>query len=113
MPTAPALAPTPTSSPQVKKSCHDAVMKVDSPVPTSSTERHSRMVRRSPNVSISPVMNGPVRPSSRMFSEIAAEIVPTLQPNARSSGTIITPGAARTPTAPSVMVKATISAIHA
>ena len=48
-----------------------------------------------------------------MFSEIAAEIVPALQPKARSSGTMMTPGAARTPTAPSVMVKATISAIHA
>ena len=48
-----------------------------------------------------------------MFSEIAAEIVLTFQPNARSSGTMMTPGAARTPTAPSVTVKATASAIQA
>ncbi len=113
MPTAPALAPTPTITPQVANSCHGAVMNVERPVPTSRSDRHDSTVRRSPSVSIRPVMNGPVMPSSRMLSEIAAEIVPTLQPNACSSGTMITPGAARTPTAPSVMVKATVSATHA
>ena len=84
MPTAPALAPTPTIRPQVANSCHGAVMNVERPVPSSRSDRHSSTVRRSPSVSIRPVMNGPVMPSSRMLSEIAAEIVPTLQPNACS-----------------------------
>lgn len=88
-------------------------MNVDNPVPASSAKRHSIMVRFSPSVSISPVMNGPVSPSSRMLSEIAAEIVPALHPNARSSGTIITLGPERTPIAPRVKVKATNSAIQA
>ena len=45
-----------------------------------------------------PVRKGPVNPSRMMLIDTAAEIVPTLHPNARSSGRIITPGAARTPT---------------
>ena len=51
-----------------------------------------------PKVWISAVAKGPTRPNSRMFSEMAPEIVVLLQPKACSSGTISTPGAARTPT---------------
>ena len=68
------------------------------PAPSSSSTSEASTVRRSPIVCISAAANGPIRPPSRMFSEIAPEIVAALQPNACSSGTISTPGAARTPT---------------
>ena len=48
-----------------------------------------------------------------MLSEIAPEIVPTPQPKARSSGTIMTPGAARTPTPARVAVNITASTTQA
>ena len=112
-PTAPAPAPTPIISPQVRYNCHGVVMKQDARLPASSTSIASRIVRFRPMVSTSPVRNGPVRPISRMFSDTAPEMVPTLQPNARCNGTIITPGADRTPTTASIMVKVTASATQA
>ncbi len=107
MPTAPAPDPMPTISPQVRNNCHGAVMKVDSPVPVISSARHSRMVRFRPMICISPVRNGPVAPSRMMLSDTAPEIVLTSQPKACCSGTIITPGAARTPTPASMAVNIT------
>lgn len=63
--------------------------------------------------SMSPVRNGPVAPSRMMLSEIAPETVATSQPNARWSGTIMTPGAARTPTPARVAENITASTIQA
>ena len=88
-------------------------MKLDAPVPATSTSIASRIVRFRPMLSISPVRNGPVKPISRMLSDTAPEIMPTFQPNARCKGTIITPGAARTPTTASVMLKVTASTTQA
>ena len=88
-------------------------MNADAPLPATSTSIASRIVRFIPMLSISPVRNGPVRPMSRMLSDTAPEIVLTFQPNARCNGTIITPGAARTPTTANVMVKVTASATQA
>ena len=48
-----------------------------------------------------------------MFSEIAPEIVAAFQPNACSSGTISTPGAARTPTVARMTVNITATTIQA
>ena len=48
-----------------------------------------------------------------MLMEIAAEIVLTSQPNARRSGPIITPGAARTLTPASIETKTTASTTQA
>jgi hypothetical protein len=62
---------------------------------------------------MSPVMNGPVAPISTMFKETAPAMVDTSQPNARWSGTIITPGAARTATPASIPQNMTAKASHA
>ena len=113
MPTAPAPEPIPTINPQVRKSCQDAVMRLDSPVPAISNARHNRIVRFRPMTCISPVMKGPVAPSRMMLSEMAPEMVLMSQPNACCSGTIITPGAARTPTPASVEVNTTASTTQA
>jgi hypothetical protein len=113
MPIAPAPEPMPTISPQVRYNCQGAVMKFDSPVPAISITMHPRMVRFRPTTSMSPVRNGPVAPSRMMLSETAPEIVATSQPNARCNGTIMTPGAARTPTPASVAENITVSTIQA
>ena len=113
MPTAPAPAPMPTISPQVRKSCQGALMKVESPVPVPRIARHRSIVRFSPKTCIRPVRNGPVMPSRMMLREIAPEMVLTSQPNACCSGTIITPGAARTPTPASMAVNTTTSTTQA
>ncbi len=62
---------------------------------------------------ISPVMNGPVAPIRMMLSDTAPEIVETSQPKACCSGTIITPGAARTATPASMPQNITANAIQA
>ena len=64
---------------------------------TVNTAKAISTVRRIPMLCISAAANGPIRPNRKMLMEIAAEIVAGLQPNARSSGTINTEGAARTP----------------
>ena len=88
-------------------------MKFDRPVPAISIAMHARIVRLRPMTSINPVRNGPVAPSRMMLSETAPDIVATSQPNARCSGTIITPGAARTPTPARVAENITARAIQA
>jgi hypothetical protein len=70
-------------------------------------------VRFRPITSISPVSKGSRGGGKMMLSEIAAEIVATSQPKARSSGTIITPGAARTPTPANVAANTTASTTQA
>ena len=113
MPIAPAPEPIPTISPQVRNICQGAVIKFDSPVPAISIAMHANIVRFRPMTSMSPVRNGPVAPSRVMLSEIAPETVATSQPNARWSGTIMTPGAARTPTPARVAENITASTIQA
>ena len=50
------------------------------------------ITRRTPNRFMNAAANGPKRPNSRMRRAKAEEICALLQPNSRSSGTIITPG---------------------
>src|SRR5262249_10019102 len=76
-------------------------------------EGAGRMMRLRPKVSARPAMNGPVAPNRMMLTEIAAEMVLTSQPNARCRGTIITPGAARTPTLASVTRSIIVSTAQA
>ncbi len=69
-----------------------------SPAPITSSTIEASTVRFSPIVWINPAANGPTSPNSRMFSETAPEMTAAFQPNASCSGTISTPGVARTPT---------------
>ena len=64
-------------------------------------------VRRRPKVRIMAAVNGPTRPNSAIFSDTAPEIVAFDQPKACSSGTIRTPGAARTPTEATIIANIT------
>jgi hypothetical protein len=70
-------------------------------------------VPKRPMTSARPVRNGPTAPRSKMLIETAPEMVLTSQPKARCSGTMITPGAARTPTPAMVAVNMTASTIQA
>ena len=97
-PTIPAPDPRPTNTPQVRYNCQISVMKPLSPAPITSNTIEISTVRFRPIVWISPAAKGPTSPNSRMFSDTAPEITPGLQPNASCSGTISTPGVARTPT---------------
>ena len=113
IPTAPAPAPIPTITPQVRNNCHGEDMSSDKPVPAAKRVMHPRIVRFSPITCTRPIKNGPVKPIRMMLIDTAAEIVPTLQPKARSSGRIMTPGAARTPTPASVAKNITTSTTQA
>ena len=110
---APPLTPMPIIAPQVMNNCHGSEMNTESTVPASRTVRQLRMVFFRPIASISPAVKGPTKPSSRRFSEIAAEMVATSQPKASRNGTMITPGALRTPTVPIMVTKVTPRAIQA
>ena len=82
------------------------------PAPMTSSTSEATTVRRSPMVCSSAAANGPISPPSRMLSEIAPEIVAASQPNACSSGTINTPGAARTPTVARITTNMTPTTIQ-
>lgn len=88
-------------------------MSSDKHVPAAKRVMHPRIVRFSPIICTRPIKNGPVKPIRMMLIDTAAEIVPTLQPKARSSGRIMTPGAARTPTPASVAKNITTSTTQA
>ena len=57
--------------------------------------------------------NGPMRPKSAMLIATAAEITARLQPNSVSSGTISTPGVARTPAVTSSTTNVTAATTQA
>ena len=97
-PTIPAPDPSPTSTPQVRYNCQISVMNALDPAPMTNRAIDSRTVRFRPMVWIRPAAKGPTSPNNRMFSETAPEITAAFQPNASCSGTISTPGVARTPT---------------
>lgn len=80
-------------------------MNNDRLVPLMSTISARIMVRFRPSVCMRPAMNGPISPIRMMLTDTAPEIVLTSQPNARRSGPIITPGAARTLTPASIDMK--------
>lgn len=88
-------------------------MNSERPVPAINTAMQQRMVLFSPKLSMRPVRNGPVAPSRMMLIDTAPEMVATSEPNACSRGTIITPGAARTPTPASMAVNITRRTIQA
>ena len=112
-PTAPAPEPIPTIRPHVRNNCQGWFMKVDSAVPDIRMTRQPIMVRFRPMTCISPVRNGPVAPNRMMLRETAPEMVETSQPKACCRGTIMTPGAARTPTPASIAQNTTASVTHA
>ena len=112
-PTIPAPEPSPTSTPHVRYNCQISVTNELSPAPiTSRTIEHST-VRFNPIVWINPAANGPTSPNSRMFSDTAPEITAAFQPNACCSGTISTPGVARTPTDARMTTNITATTTHA
>ena len=113
MPIAPAPEPMPTISPQVRNNCQGAVMKFDSPVPAISIAMHARYRALQTDDLDEPGEKRSGRAEQDDVERDAPEIVATSQPNARCSGTIMTPGAARTPTPASVAENITASTIQA
>ncbi len=97
-PTIPAPEPIPTSTPQVRYSCHTWVMKALDPAPSTSSDIETSSVHFSPIVRSSAAAKGPTSPNNAIFSDTAPEMVATDQPKSRWSGNISTLGAARTPT---------------
>ena len=81
-------------------------------MPDTSTASATSTVRRIPKYCIDAAANGPVSPYSAMPIEMASEIVPRLQPNSCSSGSIITLGVARVPAAHSRIRNTTARAIQ-
>ncbi len=91
--------PPPTITPHSSTICHGWLIMADSAVPEISTTSAPSTVGRMPKYCIDAAANGPVSPYKAMPIEIASEIVPRLQPNSCSSGSIITLGVARVPAA--------------
>lgn len=102
----------PTISPQITTICQLCVIIDDSATPALIVTSAVRIVGRSPKRCIAAAANGPVRPYSAMFTEIASEIAARLQPSSRSSGTISTLGVARVPAAASRIRNTTAAASH-
>src|SRR6516165_4621117 len=103
----------PDEEPHVTNRCQGEVIKTERPDPAINIAIQMRIVRLRPMTSARPVRNGPTAPRSTMLIETAPEMVLTSQPEARCSGTMITPGAARTPTPAMVAVNMTASTIQA
>ena len=102
----------PTITPQTSTICHGAVIIDEMPTPAASVASAASSVGRTPKRCIAAAANGPARPYSARLIEIASEIVPRLQPNCFSSGSIITLGVARVPAAASSTKNTTPTAIH-
>ena len=80
-------------------------------LPASSASAHNT-VRLRPKRSIAAAANGPIRPNSARLIDKASEMAERLQPNSRSSGTIITLGAARMAAVVNITRKVTATAIQ-
>ena len=100
-------------NPQVNMRCQGCDICVDKAMPDTSSASAQRTVRRIPKRSMAPPANGPMNPNKTRFSAMAEEIVARSQPNARSSGTINTPGADRTPAAHISSTNTSPATIHA
>ena len=68
--------------------------------------------RRTPKRFITAAANGPIKPNSAMLTATANEIAVRFHPNSVSSGTISTPGVARTPAPTSRITKVTPATTH-
>ena len=108
-----APVPSPTSRPQQRMSCHDAVIQIGRIDPMLTRTSAQATTRRIPNRSISAAENGAVRPNSTRFTETASPITPTGQPNSSCSGVMSTPGVDRNPAAPIAVKNATRATHHA
>ena len=71
----------PTITPQISTICHGCVISDDSATPAAIVPSAASSVGRTPKRCIAAAANGPIRPYSAMFTEIASEIVARLQPN--------------------------------
>ena len=105
--------PVPTQMPQSSVICHWCCIRVVSATEIASSATAARISRRSPHRFIADAANGPIRPNSAMLIATAAEIAARLQPNSASSGTINTPGVARTPAVTISTRNVTPATIHA
>ena len=105
--------PVPTSTPQSSIRCHSVRITVVSATEIASNATAARTTRRSPQRSITDAANGPMRPKSAMLIATASEMTARLQPNSASSGTISTPGVARTPAVTSRTTKVAPATIQA
>jgi hypothetical protein len=89
------------------------VTKLLSPAPMTSSSMENSTVCFNPITWIRPAAKGPTSPNSRMFNATAPDTIPAFQPNASCSGTISTPGAARTPTEARMTTNITPTTIQA
>ena len=105
--------PSPTTTPHSSTSCHVSDISGVSATPVAVAVSDSVTVRRTPNRSISAAANGPIAPYSSTLTPTANEIVARDQWNSCSSGTISTPGAARTPAVSTTMTKVIAATIQA
>src|SRR5579862_7584761 len=103
----------PTTTPHNRKNCHSVDILVDkATAPAISASALSTTARR-PHRSITDAANGPMTPNSAMLTAIDAEMVVRLQPNSVSSGTMNSPGVARTPAVTSMTTKVTTATTQA
>ena len=105
--------PVPTSTPHSSISCHSACMRAEAAIEAASSSRAPSTTRRSPQRSITAAANGPIKPNRAMLTATAAEITARLHPNSLSSGTMNSPGVARTPAVMSSTTKVTAAITHA
>jgi hypothetical protein len=105
--------PAPTTMPQRRKNCHSADICVDTATAALISASAPSTTRRRPQRSITEAANGPINPNNAMLTAIDAEITARLHPNSCSSGTMNSPGVARTPAVISITTKVTRAMIQA
>ena len=102
-----APVPPPTRTPHNSTRCHSDRMSVVAATAPVITASAASRTRRTPNRFITAAANGPISPNSAMLIATANEIAVRFHPNSVSSGTIRTPGVARTPAPTSRITKVT------
>ena len=105
--------PAPTTTPHNRKNCHSADICDDNATAPAISASAPSTTRRRPHRSITDAANGPIKPNSAMLTAIEAEISVRLHPNSASSGTMKSPGVARTPEVISMTTKVTSAITHA
>ena len=105
--------PAPTQTPQSKVNCHCVFICVVRATDAVNKASAQSTRRRTPQRFINEAAKGPIRPNKAMLIAIAAEIAAVDQPNSCSSGTIKTPGVARTAAVTSSTQKVTAAMTQA
>jgi hypothetical protein len=88
-------------------------MNTVSPLPAATSTSADATTYRMPNRSMSAAAKGAVSPYRMRFTDTAAEMTPSGQPNSSCSGCSMTPGVARKPAAPTRATKATAATAQA